>query len=71
MENEKFNALAEDMLPLIEAMKAFLKKHDVGCVVSVTLDASGYFSFLTHDSKMKMYRIKDEMDVEFEHLEEE
>lgn len=70
MENEKFKAVAEDMLPLIEAMKTFLRKHEVDCIASVVLDADGYISFLTHDSKMKMYRYKEGMSIIFEHPEE-
>ena len=70
MGNEKFKDLANDMLPLIEAMKAFLKKHEVDCLTSIKLDAEGYFSFSTHDSMKTMYRIKDGDSIDFEYMEE-
>lgn len=58
MEEEQFQSLVKDIIPIAESMKAVLEKHGVDSMVSLTLKKSDEYVDFHHDSGWDFYELE-------------
>ena len=64
MEEEQFQSLVKDIIPIAESMKAVLEKHGVDSMVSLTLKKSDEYVDFHHDSGWDFYELEKKQYIE-------